>query len=38
MYGFTAITNVTVTIIPFGDAVGDIPAATTAVFQGTGLS
>jgi hypothetical protein len=38
MYGFTAITNVAVAIVPFGNAVSDVAAATTAVFQGTGLS
>ena len=38
MYGFTTLTNVAVTIVSFGDAVGDGSAATTAVFQGTGLS
>jgi len=29
---------VAVAIFPFGDAVSDVPAATTAVFQGAGLS
>lgn len=38
MYGFTAVANVAVAIVPFWDAVSDVSAATTAVFQGAGLS